>query len=126
MKIEIPKVNAKFVIPVSVRSEVLNLEFDFSNPEEFELHKKFLENGKHEPFKNRQEEDLFFANFCRKSTELLCEQFPELKKALNGEIVSDIRVWMKFMEAKNQCLIKGFNFFSKKLNKYDGVVELIK
>ena len=126
MKIEIPKVNAKYIIPVSVRGKVLNLEFDGSDPRLSEFEKKFYENGKHEPFKNRQEENLFFANFCRKSTELFCEYFPELKKALNGEIVSDIRVWIKYMEAKNQCLIKGFNFFSKKLNKYDGVVELIK
>jgi len=114
------KVNATYVIPVSVRGKVIDLVFDTTTQECEDFWQK-----EHEIVEAVQGDETL-PLFCKKMTLLLCEYSPEAKEALNGELLINPHVWINFLKARNWCLQNGMLlFFTKISNKYPGVVKLL-
>lgn len=114
------KVNATYVIPVSVRGKVIDLVFDTTTQEYEDFFKKEMEIVK-APIRDEK-----LPLICKEMTLLLCEYSPEVKESLNGELLMNPHVWIKFFKAQEWCLQRGLTlFFTDILNKYSGVVKLL-
>ena len=120
--------NMNYIIPVSVNGKTVNVFFDTDTPRS----KKFMQGMDEIHKKNKRDwadkaEMLAWESYaCNRYTEMLSEYSPELKKALNGNIVDRPESWTAFLKAWCDCQRAVMSHpFSGKPYKFNGVVELI-
>ncbi len=128
---KIKELNAKYIIPVSIKGKVVELFFDGVDDrfKEYFCVRKPNEVSKilKRKYSAREEENEIVADFCKAYTSLMADYSSEFKEALGDDVVTDPWAWMAFEKANQKSMLMTLkDSFAEEIHRYGEVVTLIK